>query len=202
MGFGKVLTGIAAAAVAAQAVYSVADSSTFYLRPPGAQSEADFLARCIKCGKCAEACPHIAIHMAKDLDMALAGTPFMDPEEQPCRMCPTFPCVEVCPTLALRDIVERKNVKMGYAKVDENKCIAFKGMRCEVCYRICPLIDEAITIDFSPLEGDDIHTRFLPVINKHKCTGCGLCVQRCVVRDPNSAIRIVTLAEQEKNKKK
>ena len=39
-------------------------------------------------------------------------------------------------------------------------------------------------------------------IDASLCTGCGLCVQRCVVRDPNSAIRIVTLAEQEKNKKK
>ncbi|MDD6785592.1 MAG: 4Fe-4S dicluster domain-containing protein [Eggerthellales bacterium] len=202
MGFGKVLTGIAAALVAADVVYTAVETPTNYLRPPGAYSEKDFMARCIKCGKCAEACPHIAIHMAKDLDMAQAGTPYIDAESQACKLCPDFFCAAVCPTKALEVPADRAHVDMGYAKINENKCIAFKGMRCEVCYRICPLIDEAITINFSALEDDDIHTRFLPTINKHKCVGCGLCVQRCVVHDPRSAIRIVTKAEQEQNKKK
>ena len=200
MGFGKVLAGIAAAAVAAEAVYSVADNSTYYLRPPGAQSEADFVSRCVKCGKCAEACPHRVIKIAKDLDMQLAGTPYIDAEDAACRLCPTLPCIDVCPTEALRNVTESANVDMGYALVNENTCIAFRGLRCEVCYRVCPLIDQAITIDFQELEGDNIHARFLPKVNKHVCTGCGLCVQRCVVRDPHAAIRIVSLAEQEAKK--
>ena len=197
MSFGKALIGLAGFVVAADAVYSALDSTTYYLRPPGAQSEKDFLSRCIKCGKCAEACPHVAIHMAKDLNMTLAGTPYIDPQEQPCRMCADLPCVKVCPTLALRDTETKRDIHIGYAKISETRCIAYQGMRCEVCYRICPLIDEAITIDFSALEDDDIHTRFLPTVDPEVCTGCGLCVQRCVVRDPDSAVRIVTLAEQE-----
>ena len=52
MGVGKVIAGLAAAAVAAESVVAVtAGSSSKLLRPPGIQSERDFLARCVKCGK-------------------------------------------------------------------------------------------------------------------------------------------------------
>ena len=87
---------------------------------------------------------------------------------------------------------------MGYARIDEEVCIAYKGYRCEVCYRVCPLIDEAITLDFQSMERDDIHTKFIPTISKQDCTGCGLCVERCAVSEPYVPIRIVTLAEQAK----
>lgn len=156
------------------------------------------MARCIKCGKCVEACPHVALHVADALQGAAAGTPFIEARVQACRLCPDFPCVEVCPTQAIRDVVDKHDPRMGYARIEEDVCIAYQGYRCEVCYRVCPLIDEAITIDFQNLEGDDIHTKFIPVVNKDVCTGCGLCVNRCVVSDPYVPIRIVTLAEQEK----
>ena len=74
-------------------------------------------------------------------------------------------------------------------------------MRCEVCYRVCPLIDEAITIEYESIENDAIHTKFIPTINKEVCTGCGLCVQRCVVRDPKVAMKVVSIAAQEKKGK-
>ena len=76
------------------------------------------------------------------------GTPMIDARAQACRLCEDFPCVEACPTNALRDIETRSDVKMGVAVIDEDLCIAFQGMRCEVCYRTCPLIDEAIVIDY------------------------------------------------------
>jgi ferredoxin len=31
---------------------------------------------------------------------------------------------------------------------------------------------------------------FAPVINEQKCVGCGLCVERCVVSQPDIAIKI------------
>ena len=64
-------------------------------------------------------------------------------------------------------------------------------MRCEVCYRACPLIDEAIYIDYRMREGDAIHSVFAPVIDEDVCVGCGLCVERCIVSEPEVAIRIV-----------
>ena len=39
----------------------------------------------------------------------------------------------------------------------------------------------------------------MPTIDTSVCTGCGLCVQRCVVREPKVPIRIVSRAEQEKS---
>jgi ferredoxin-type protein NapG len=195
---GKVIAGFAAAVVAAEGVYAAAAGPSTLLRPPGSQSEADFMSRCIKCGKCIEACPYKAIHTAGPLAGAAAGTPCIDAENQACRMCEDFPCVAVCPTGALRDVATREDVDMGYAKLNENTCIAFQGMRCEVCYRVCPLIDRAIEIKPDALQGDDIHARLIPTVNKDICTGCGLCVQRCVVREPEVPIRIVSIAEQEK----
>lgn len=196
MGAGKIIAGIAAAIVAAEGVAGfVMGSSSKLLRPPGIQSERDFMARCIKCGKCVEACPYAAIRIAGPSEGSAAGTPFIDAREQACRLCPDFPCVEACPTDALRDVAEKHDPHMGYAKIEEDVCIAFKGYRCEVCYRVCPLIDEAITIDFEQRENDDIHAKFIPVVHKGVCTGCGLCVERCAVSEPYVPIRIVTLAE-------
>lgn len=196
MGAGKIIAGIAAAVVAAEGVAGfVMGSSSKLLRPPGIQSERDFMARCIKCGKCVEACPYAAIRIAGPSEGSAAGTPFIDAREQACRLCPDFPCVEACPTDALRDVAEKHDPHMGYAKIEEDVCIAFKGYRCEVCYRVCPLIDEAITIDFEQRENDDIHAKFIPVVHKGVCTGCGLCVERCAVSEPYVPIRIVTLAE-------
>ena len=199
MGAGKIIAGIAAAIVAAEGVAGfVMGSSSKLLRPPGIQSERDFLARCVKCGKCIEACPYAALHAAGPLEGSAAGTPFINAREQACRLCADFPCVKACPTNALRDVSEKHEPHMGYARIEEDVCIAYQGYRCEVCYRICPLIDEAIKIDFQSLEGDDIHTKFIPTIDEDVCTGCGLCVERCAVSEPYVPIRIVTLAEKEK----
>lgn len=189
------IAGLAAIVVAAQGVAYAARGQADLLRPPGAQSEADFLARCIKCGKCIEACPYVALKPA-GMDMGTAtGTPFVNARSQACRLCEDFPCVDVCPTDALRDVEARSDVHMGVAVIDEKACIAFQGMRCEVCYRVCPLIDDAITIDYRMREGDAIHSLFTPLINSETCTGCGLCVERCVVSEPDVAIRIVPASE-------
>lgn len=159
------------------------------LRPPGAIDEDEFLALCIRCGKCIQACPYDSIKIATEKHGLGIGTPYIDARENPCRLCADFPCVEVCPTEALRGISEVSDVKMGTAVIDEDTCIAYKGLRCEVCYRECPLIDEAITLDIKMRPGDDIHAIFAPVINKEKCVGCGICEQRCVIDDP-VAIRV------------
>ncbi len=192
----SIIAGIAAAIVGGQAVYLAAAGKGELLRPPGAQSESDFMARCVKCGKCLEACPYRAVHVAPGNAGAAAGTPVIDAREQACRLCEDFPCVAACPTGALRDVEARADVHMGTAVIEEDLCIALQGMRCEVCYRVCPLIDEAMTIDYRMREGDAIHAVFAPRIDREKCVGCGLCVERCVVGEPRVAIRIVADPDQ------
>lgn len=191
MGIASILPGIAAGLFGAGIVWQASCSSEDLLRPPGALDEKDFLSRCVKCGRCVEACPHAILHVADVKSGFAAGTPRIDAREGACRLCEDLPCIAACPTEALRPLASREDVRIGVAVIDEETCIAFKGMRCEVCYRTCPLIDRAIKIDYRMREGDAIHSVFAPTIDKDACTGCGLCVERCVVSDPEVPIRIV-----------
>lgn len=159
------------------------------LRPPGAADEDEFMALCIRCGKCNQACPYDSIKMGTEKHGLGMGTPYIIARDNPCMLCKDFPCVEVCPTDALSGISDVYDVKMGVAVIDTEACIAYKGMRCEVCYRECPLIDEAIKLDIHLKPDDNIHAIFAPVIDEEKCVGCGICEQRCVIGDP-IAIRV------------
>ncbi|MDO4290708.1 MAG: 4Fe-4S dicluster domain-containing protein [Eggerthellaceae bacterium] len=183
----------AAGAVAAKAAFDASraeDARATLLHPPGALHDGGFAARCVKCGKCIEACPYQALRAAPFEAGALSGAPAIDARSQACRLCADFPCVAACPTGALAPVGSREQVRMGVAVIDEDLCLSYKAMRCEVCYRACPLIDEAISISYGAREGDSIHAVFAPVVNAEKCTGCGLCVERCVVSEPDCAIRI------------
>jgi len=76
-------------------------ASQLTLRPPAALKEDDFLKTCIKCGMCVEACPFDTLKLAKPGDNKPLGTPYFEPRDIPCYMCPDIPCVPVCPTDAL-----------------------------------------------------------------------------------------------------
>ncbi len=181
---------VALGTVAATAAYGATRETPSLLRPPGALHEGGFFERCVKCGRCIEACPYRCIVAAPRDAGFQAGTPVIDPRAHACRMCDGFPCSTACPTGALEPVATRDEVRMGTARVNKDLCISYVGNRCEVCYRACPLIDEAITIEFAAREGDAIHAIFEPVINEDVCTGCGLCVERCVVSEPALAITI------------
>ena len=165
-------------------------ASSLILRPPGALKEDDFLATCIKCGLCVEACPFDTLKLAKPGDNKPLGTPFFEPRDIPCYMCPDIPCVPVCPTDAL-DIFSVQNkekkldinkAQMGVAVVDDNSCIAFWGIQCDACYRACPLLGEAISIEYSKNERTGKHAFLKPVVHVDVCTGCGLCEKACVTQ--------------------
>ncbi len=103
MKLSNVIAGASAAIVAFQAAACVLKGETDLLRPPGAQSEEDFLSRCVKCGKCIEACPYRSLSPASQGAGVAVGTPCIDAREQACRLCEDFPCLAACPPRALRD---------------------------------------------------------------------------------------------------
>ena len=197
MNVAGIIAACLAGVAACKAVYGVAAPTATPLLPPGAQPDGAFASLCVKCGKCIEACPYQSLHPAGADAGALAGAPCLDAREQACRLCADFPCIAACPTGALSEVESKRDVRMGIAVIDEETCLSFQGMRCEVCYRACPLIDEAITIDYRKREGDTLHAVFAPIIDEERCVGCGLCVERCVVSDPAPAIRIKPMNERD-----
>jgi len=183
-----------------------AKGSPLVLRPPGALREEDFRQACIKCGLCAEACRNResnidketgkqregTIKMAKGGEEALIGTPFFVPRDVPCYMCDDIPCVPVCPSGAL-DMPSLLNEKgeldinkatMGLAVLHKESCIAYWGLQCDACYRACPLLDEAITLEYMQNDRTGKHAFLLPNVHSDVCTGCGLCEKACVTEKP------------------
>lgn len=164
------------------------------LRPPGALPEERFIAACTKCGMCVEACPYDALMLAAPGDRRPAGTPYFVPRTVPCYMCSDIPCVPACPSGALdKTLVSERdssgglhlNVnmsRMGLAVLDRETCIAYSGIQCDACYRACPLIDRAITVEYTRIERTGKHAMLAPVVHSGFCTGCGLCEKACVTQ--------------------
>ena len=98
MGLSAFAKAIAGGIIGFQAVmYAMREPQTF-IRPPGAKDDTDFLARCVRCRKCLEACPYESIRMVKDPLDPSSGTPCISVREKACRMCEDLPCVKACPT--------------------------------------------------------------------------------------------------------
>lgn len=153
------------------------------IRPPGALEETAFLAACLRCGQCATACPYQVINIAGPASGFAVGTPYLTVRENPCRLCADFPCIKACPSGALKPVAERKAVRMGVARINRKTCLSWQGMRCEICYRNCPFLDEAIYLELEPNKKTGYHTVFQVWVNEDKCTGCGLCERSCPVEE-------------------
>ena len=163
----------------------------YFLRPPGAAPEKDFPALCIRCGKCARSCPYNALRIADITEGRAIGLPYLVARDVPCYLCSDLPCIRSCPTRALdHAVVEREQVMMGTAIVnDRENCLSLNGIRCEVCYRACPLIDKAITLETYRNLRTGRHAIFEPVVHRDQCVGCGQCEYKCVLEKP--AIRVL-----------
>lgn len=161
------------------------------LRPPGAGSESDFLGACIRCGMCVVDCPPKILFLAKPEHGMATGTPYFIARTGPCEMCEHIPCIKACPTNALdRKLTDIAKAKMGIAVlIDQEVCLNFLGLRCDICYRACPVIDKAITLERMHNERTGRHTMFLPVVHSEHCTGCGLCEKACPTEE--AAIKVL-----------
>lgn len=179
------------------------------LRPPGALAEPDFLAACIRCYRCQDACEPGAIQFYTESAGALFHTPYVNPAKAGCTLCNK--CGPACPTGALIPFADMADVRMGSVELREDLCLSYKakavreqqellvqlGRRateveaeaerrgpCGECYSFCPLRNRAIKL--AP-------GMFLaPLVFVEHCVGCGMCEEICrtVVRG-EPAIRVV-----------
>lgn len=137
------------------------------IRPPGAIEESKFLDTCVKCGKCVLSCEQKSIKTTSSENILTLGYPIVIPSERPCFVCDEQSCMNSCPTGALV-LTPAKQIKMGIAIINENKCITYQNKECDACVRSCPFPNEAISIT------EEKH----PLVTKD-CIGCGLCEYFC-----------------------
>lgn len=139
------------------------------LRPPGAVSEADFMALCIKCSRCISACPTDVLKpLGMEDGMLQARTPTLSYLAGSCTFCDE--CRIVCPTGAVGEVdpFAPETGRIGGAILHEDRCLAFlQSGSCGVCVDACPY--EALSFD----EGRKL------VVDQEKCNGCGECVRVC-----------------------
>lgn len=163
----------------------------YAIRPPGAIPEDAFNGACIRCGLCVCACPYDMLHLGQVGEDIPTGTPYFIARQKACEMCEDIPCVAACPTAALNHaLTDIDAARMGLAVlVDHENCIAFQGLRCEVCYQVCPIKDAAITLDRQHNERSGKHALFIPIVHSKHCTGCGKCEQVCILEE--AAIKVL-----------
>lgn len=164
------------------------------LRPPGALAEPEFQSACVRCGLCVRACPYDTLKLAEWGDGPAIGTPYFIARNVPCEMCDDIPCVKACPTGALdHGLTKIEDARMGEASlVGRSSCLNLLGLRCDVCYRVCPVIDKAITLQMTHNARTKKHAVFEPVVHPDACTGCGKCEKSCVLE--TAAIRVLPVA--------
>ena len=178
----------AAAAVAGQLAPGASKARGAELRPPGALSEDEFRARCVRCFRCGEVCENacISFHdISEGLDIAY--TPYIKARARGCTTC--MKCGEVCPTGAIQRIEPDEeaviaNVQMGLARLNKSMCYSFAEpapRTCGGCNRACPFPGKAMTIGLYEQ----------PTVHAESCVGCGLCEQACVHLP--QAIRVVPI---------
>ena len=136
-------------------------------------------------------CPYDTLRLAELGTPVATGTPYFVARDIPCEMCDDIPCVAACPTGALdKGLTRIEKARMGVAVlVGQEDCLNYLGLRCDVCYRVCPLIDKAIKLEKRHNLRTGAHALFIPTVNSEQCTGCGKCEKSCVLE--KAAIRVL-----------
>ena len=164
------------------------------IRPPGAVSEEEFLARCVKCCECVRVCPTNAIQPAGfEFGWEALLTPAMNYRigTSGCQL-DCIACGHACPTGAIRPLsLEEKRgggsggdlpIRLGLASVDRGRCLPWAtGRPCIVCEETCPVSPKAITVDeIDQQRADGTSVRLQrPVVDPSRCIGCGVCEHEC-----------------------
>ena len=150
------------------------------LRPPGALTEEMFLETCLRCGNCVNSCPADAIQPLQSDLPNLAETPYIDPSYQPCVVCDTLECMQVCPSGALQKLSVHE-IQIGVAEVNYDICLRSNGVDCLDCVESCPIGEKAIRLDSE---------RRIEVLSVG-CVGCGVCQYQCPTTPKSIVVRSI-----------
>lgn len=158
-----------------------------FLRPPGALAEKEFLARCLRCGACIQACPTSFVQAA-GFQTGVEGlwTPIVDARSGFCAHHCTR-CLDVCPTAAIESfpLEQKQRFKIGTAVIDRNRCFTYAdGFDCRVCADACP-VAEAIGFREAKVPSYEgvVETVNQIYVDPDLCNGCGACEYVCLRTD-------------------
>ena len=199
----KALTALAAGAAAvplfrASAGFA-AERHERLIRPPGAEDEPGFLARCIRCADCMKACPTHALQPSlTEAGVEGLWTPVLAPRIGYCEPSCTL-CGQVCPTGAIRQFTlqEKAAIRLGTAFYDRGRCLPWAmATECIVCEEWCPTSPKAVYLLEAEVTDPGGNTRRVrqPYINLEQCTGCGACEYACPVQD-RPAVYVTSIGE-------
>ena len=155
------------------------------IRPPGAQDEARFLSRCLRCSECMKACPTSGLQPTLG-EAGLEGlwTPVLKSRLGYCDYACTA-CGQVCPSGAIPPLpLERKRAQvLGVAVIDRDRCLPWAAdTPCIVCQEMCPVPDKAVVLqpEREVVRADGGTVRLArPEVVASRCIGCGICEYKC-----------------------
>ncbi|MEA1913803.1 MAG: 4Fe-4S dicluster domain-containing protein [Campylobacterota bacterium] len=158
------------------------------LRPPGAVSEKEFLALCIKCGQCLQVCPYHSIELADFGKGHGVGTPYIDADIRACYACNAVPCVLACPSGALDHACEKaEDIKMGIAVLEfPDTCLAMSNTPLPAGYSAQMQGFTSSVNNVTKLELD-----LLEKMKSFEGKQCTLCADMCPIPNPMGAIAMV-----------
>ena len=155
------------------------------IRPPGAQHEAAFLSRCLRCGECMKVCPTSGLQPTLG-EAGLEGiwTPVLKSRLGYCDYACTA-CGQICPSGAIPPLpLERKREQvLGVAVIDRDRCLPWAtDTPCIVCEEMCPVPEKAVVLGPErEVTGADGGTAVVvrPQVAASRCIGCGICEYKC-----------------------